>query len=97
MSSSRLRIDNRIAGDSLRFCRERRNLSQAEMAKVLSAGFPPEERITVNQIKNYEAGRSSMTASVLKRLAEVLDCSTDEIVNGVADAAKLGSRRSSRR
>ncbi len=63
-------------GERLRQARERRGLSQAELARRIGAG--------VNQVPRYENGQAEPSPMLLKRLARSLEITSDYLL-GLAD------------
>ncbi len=63
-------------GERLRQARERRGLSQAELARRIGTG--------INQIPRYENGQAEPSPSQLKRLARGLEVTSDYLL-GLAE------------
>lgn len=59
-------------GERLRYLREEKGLKQTELAKMLNL----ESSSTISQYENITLNRIP-DAHILKRLADILDCSTD--------------------
>src|SRR5262245_19115453 len=64
-------------GERLRQARERRGLSQAELARRIGTG--------VNQVPRYENGQAEPSPMQLKRLARSLEITSDYLL-GLADS-----------
>lgn len=65
--------------ERLRDLRRGKNLSQSELGKLVGLHY--------TQIGRYERGESRPSSDVLKRLAGVLNVSTDFLMDGSAEAA----------
>jgi len=68
--------EHAFLGERLRQIREQRGLSQAELARRLGAG--------INQIPRYENNQADPSPFQLKRLAELLDVTSDYLL-GLVD------------
>lgn len=62
-------------GDRLRYLREEKGLKQTELAKMLELG----SSATISQYENVALNRLP-DAHILKKLADILDCSTDYLL-----------------
>lgn len=58
--------------------REKRGITQAELAKKLG--------VTQEAVTKWETGRNKPRASTLIKLAEILDCSVDELLKEEKEA-----------
>lgn len=67
---------NLLRGGRIRAARENKGISQRELARQLGLG--------INQINRYELGLNDPSSTMLSRLAEALDVSTDYLV-GLSD------------
>lgn len=61
--------------DNLKRMREKRDLSQAQLAKLLD--------VTPNCITQWESGARRPNIVMLKKLAEVLECTADELLEPI--------------
>jgi len=69
-----------VFGEILKRLRQERNLSQQELADLIG--------VHVRQISKYEMGTSLPTLERIRRMAEVLDVSADELVFGTSKRRK---------
>lgn len=65
-----------VFGEILKRLRQEKNLSQQELANLIG--------VHVRQVSKYEMGTSMPTLERIRRMAEVLDVSADELVFGAA-------------
>ena len=57
---------------NLRICRIRKGLTQKDIAEILKVGS--------NTVSQWESGRREPSISNLKRIAEICECSLDELL-----------------
>lgn len=69
-----------VFGEILKRLRQERSLSQQELADLIG--------VHVRQISKYEMGTSLPTLERIRRMAEVLDVSADELVFGTSKRRK---------
>ena len=67
------------------YARKRKNLSQADLGKLINEKLPEGKEITVPYISLWETGRRSCAQKYHKILAEILDCS-EEYLCGLTDS-----------
>ncbi|HVS60348.1 MAG TPA: helix-turn-helix transcriptional regulator [Gemmatimonadaceae bacterium] len=72
-----------VFGEILKRLRQERNLSQQELADLVG--------VHVRQVSKYEMGTSLPTLDRIRRMAEVLDVSADELVFGSSKRKKASS------
>lgn len=66
------KLDWKLIGKNIRFYRQRRQLLQINVAKALG--------ITQTHLSNLEAGRGRITLEHLVAMANIYDCTLDELV-----------------
>jgi len=72
-----------VFGEILKRLRQEKSLSQQELANLIG--------VHVRQVSKYEMGTSMPTLDRIRRMAEVLDVSADELVFGAAKRPRAAS------
>ena len=66
---------------NIRHFRQKHSLTQAQLAQIMG--------VSLDTISRYKTGKREPKASDLCKMAEIFDCTLDELVRPISDVASL--------